>query len=61
LKLQAFIKKFVKYGDKGEMLYAIDQGKIRPSKALADSLASMLQGNQEFILIDDQKLVYEQH
>jgi uncharacterized protein len=59
LKLQNFIKSFVKYGDKGEVLYAIENGKIRPSKALADNLASMLQGNQEFILIDDQKLVYE--
>ncbi|MFA6097459.1 MAG: DUF2075 domain-containing protein [Candidatus Paceibacterota bacterium] len=59
LKLQAFIKKFVKYGDCGDVLYAIEKGKIRPSKALADSLASMLQGNKEFTLIDDQKLVYE--
>ena len=59
LKLQAFIKKFVKYGDSGDLLYAIENGKIRPSKALADSLLSMLEGNQEFILIDDQKLVYE--
>ena len=59
LKLQAFIKKFVKHGDNGELLYTIEHGKIRPSKALADSLASMIDGNQEFILIDDQKLVYE--
>ncbi len=59
LKLQNFLIKHVKYGDKGDVLYAIENGKIRPSKALVDYLASMLQGNQEFILIDDQKLVYE--
>lgn len=59
LKLQAFLKKFVKHGDKGDILYAIESGKIRPSKALVDNLASMLEGNQEFILIDDQKIVYE--
>lgn len=59
LKLQAFIKKFVKHGDDGALMYVIEQGKIQPSKALADSLASMLQGNKEFILIDEQKLVYE--
>jgi len=59
VKLRDFIKKFVKHGDKGEIIYAIENGKIQPSKALADSLASMLQGNKEFILIDDQKLVYE--
>jgi len=37
----------------------IDNGKIKPSKNLADSLASMLRGNQEFVMVDDQKIVYE--
>lgn len=32
---------------------------MRPSKALADSLAGMLKGNREFTLIDEQKIVYE--
>lgn len=59
LKLNKFIKEFVKYGDSKNILYTIEHGKIRPSKALADSLASMLQGNKEFTLIDDQKIVYE--
>lgn len=58
-KLTAFIKKYVKYGDKDGVLYKIENGKIRPSKNLADQLSSMLQGNQEFILIDDQKVVFE--
>ncbi len=38
LKLQTFLKKFVKYGDKGDIIYAIESGKIRPSKSLADNL-----------------------
>lgn len=58
-KLQDFIKKFVKFGDSGKLLYYIDNGKIRPSKALADNLLSMLEGNTEFVLIDEQKVVYE--
>lgn len=58
-KLQQFIKANVKYGDKNQIMYRIDHGKIKPSKNLADQLNSMLRGNQEFILIDDQKLVYE--
>ncbi|EKD52652.1 MAG: hypothetical protein ACD_61C00282G0014 [uncultured bacterium] len=58
-KLQSFIKKFVKYGDKGDTIFDIENGKIRPSKSLADSLNSMLHNNKEFVLIDDQKLVYE--
>ncbi len=59
LKLQEFIKRHVRYGDKGDALYAIENGKIRPSKAMSEKLASMLEGNQEFVLIDDQKIVYE--
>lgn len=58
-KLQAFIKRFMKHGDSSKILFRIDAGKIRPSKSLADSLAKMIKGNQEFVLIDDQKLVYE--
>jgi DUF2075 family protein len=57
--LRDFIKKHVKQGDKGELLYKIENGRIQPSKMLADSLGKMLKGNQEFILIDDQKVVYE--
>lgn len=59
LRLREFIKTYIKHGDKKDLLYQIDGGKIRPSKKLADKLNSMLQGNQEFVMIDDQKLVYE--
>lgn len=58
-KLQAFIKRFVKYGDKSNVMYRIDNGRVKPSKSLADSLAKMLMGKQEFVMIDDQKVVYE--
>ncbi|KKQ81501.1 MAG: hypothetical protein UT05_C0015G0010 [Parcubacteria group bacterium GW2011_GWF2_38_76] len=58
-KLRQFIKRFVKYGDKNNIMYLIENGRIRPSKNLADSLSSLLKGNQEFIMIDDQKIVYE--
>lgn len=58
-KLKDFIKQFVKYGDKNNVMYLIENGKLRPSKQLADNLASMLEGNKEFTLIDDQKIVYE--
>jgi uncharacterized protein len=58
-KLADFIKRYVKYGDSCEVMYRIDKGRIRPSKSLADKLASLLKGNQEFLMIDDQKIVYE--
>lgn len=58
-KLSDFLKQHVKYGDQHDLMYRIEHGRIRPSKNLADSLASMLQGKREFLMIDDQKLVYE--
>ncbi len=59
LKLRDFIKSHVKYGDSDGLMYRIDNGKIKPSKNLAEQLASMLSGNEEFVLIDDQKVAYE--
>lgn len=58
-KLQTFIKKYIKFGDNGSIMYRIDSGKIKPSRALSDCLASMIKGNEEFIMIDDQKIVFE--
>lgn len=59
-KLRGFIKKSVKIGDDKQLLYDIDNGKIKPSKSLQDSIKSMIEGNQEFIMIDEQKVVYEE-
>jgi len=59
LQLRQFIKDFVKIGDDGEIMYRIDKGEIRPSKMLSESIAKMIAGNQEFIMIDEQKIVYE--
>jgi hypothetical protein len=58
-KLQAFIRQHVRYGDRRGALYAIENGRIRPSKMLSDSVAAMLQGRSEFVLIDDQKVAHE--
>lgn len=58
-RLQDFIKQFVMFGDNGDAIYKIDSGRIRPSKSLQDAIASMVKGSQEFIMIDDQKVVYE--
>lgn len=58
-RLQAFIRKYVRHGDRRKALYAIENGRIRPSKMLSDSVKGMLQGKTEFVMIDDQKVVYE--
>lgn len=59
VKLRNFIKRYIESGDDGNILYEIDNGRIRPSKMLQDSLSKMLQGNKEFYMIDNQKIVYE--
>jgi uncharacterized protein len=58
-KLRDFIKQHVKFGDKNKIMFQIENGNIRPSKALADNIVGMLKGNQEFIMIDEQKVVFE--
>ncbi|MEX2531605.1 MAG: DUF2075 domain-containing protein [Gemmatimonadota bacterium] len=58
-QLRAFIKKWIRYGDAGETIVRLDGARIRPSKSLADSLASLIKGNREFVMIDEQKVVYE--
>lgn len=57
-RLQDFIKKHIKYPSKEDIVWLIDNGKLRPSKQLADALSSMLHGNREFVLLDDQQVVY---
>lgn len=58
--LRAFIKKCVRTGDKSEVLYLVDHGAIRPSKSLQNAIASMIRGNKEFTMIDEQRVAYEE-
>ncbi|MDO6447886.1 DUF2075 domain-containing protein [Oceanobacillus profundus] len=60
IKLRNFIKKYVSKGDRNRLIYEIEHGRIRPSKSLQDSLSGMLKGNKEFIMIDEQKVFYEE-
>jgi DUF2075 family protein/DNA replication protein DnaC len=59
-KLRDFIKKSICKGDQKEVLYLVEHGKIRPSKSLQNAIGSMLKGNKEFIMIDEQKVAYEE-
>lgn len=58
-QLREFIKKHIKYGDSKNVLHELDSARIRPSKALADTLKGLLATKPEFVLIDDQKEVFE--
>ncbi len=60
IDLRNLIKQHVRKGDRNKILYEIDHGKIRPSKSLQNSISSMISGNQEFVMIDEQKVVFEE-
>lgn len=58
LKLREFVKQYIKKPDNGEILYTIENGKIKPSIALQDAIASLLKGNDVFTMIDEQQVAY---
>jgi DUF2075 family protein/broad-specificity NMP kinase len=53
------IKTLVSEGNGKEIAEAIEHGKIRPSKKLVETVASLIEGNEEFILLDEQKVAFE--
>ena len=60
VEFAAFVKKFItKKSSRGDLLYLIDHGRIRPSKSLQDSLVSMVKGNDEFLLLDEQVVCFD--
>lgn len=59
IKLRSFIARHMREGDKGDLIYRIENGRIRPTKRLIDALQGMMAGTQEFVLVDEQKLVFE--
>lgn len=58
-RLRAFIARYIRRGDCGNLIVQIENGRIRPSKRLVDALLGMLAGKREFVLVDDQKVTYE--
>lgn len=58
--LRNFIKTYIPKADTTNIMESIEHGKLRPSKSLQDSILNMLKGNKEFVLIDDQKVEFEQ-
>ncbi len=60
MKLRDFISLYItsKSSD-DQLLYKIDYGKIKPTKCLQDSIDSMLCGNKEFEMIDEQAVAYD--
>ena len=58
-ELRQHIANHIASGPGVELLRRVDESKIRPGKQLVEALGSMLAGNEEFVLVDEQKLVLE--
>lgn len=59
LKLEEFVAKYVNKGKGMDILYEVESGKVKPSKKLIDHLDGLFKGNQEFVLLDEQKVAFE--
>ena len=58
-ELAQFLNEHVHSGDDSQLIQRIDKSALKPSKQLANYLVSLKKGNQEFTLLDEQKVVFE--
>ena len=55
-----FVKKYVtKKSSNGDLLYLIDNGRIKPTKSLQDALSTMVRGTPVFDLLDEQAVCFD--
>ena len=59
-KLEEFIYKSVGMGDGTSIINDIETSVIRPTKKLVDYISSIMNGNKEYVLLDEQRIAYEE-
>jgi uncharacterized protein len=57
--LTAFLDERIRAGDSGVVTAKIEQSKYRPSKKLLDHVAKLIKGKPEYVLLDEQLVVYD--
>ena len=57
-KLQEFLVKFVSKPSNKKLFDIIEHGKLKPSKSLQDSIGQIMNGSNEFEMIDEQQVAY---
>lgn len=57
-KLEDFLRRYVGKGQGKEILYQIENGKIRPSRKFVEYVSSMFDGNEVYTLLDEQKVAH---
>ena len=57
-KLKRFLQKYVGKGMGKDILYQIENGRIRPSRKFVEYVSSMFKGNEVYTLLDEQKVAH---
>ncbi len=57
--LTAFLNERIHGADSGEVSAKVEQSKYRPSKKLLDHVAKLIKGKPEYVLLDEQLMVYD--
>jgi DUF2075 family protein len=60
MRLSAYLKERVGRGNGQRVLGRLEQSKYRPSRKLMDHVGQMIKGNSEYVLLDEQLVVYDQ-
>lgn len=58
-KLTNYLSEKMRKGNGLEVLNRIENSKYRPSKKLMDHVGNVIRGKSEYVLLDDQKVVYD--
>ena len=58
-ELSRFIEKHVRYRSRHDVLFLLEKGRIIPAPALVERVARMLEGNEEFDLLDTQNEAFQ--
>ena len=59
LKLQKFLHSYLCSGQGINTMYYIENSRLRPSKKLMDYVGGLFEGQETFVLLDEQKVAYE--
>ena len=54
-----FLQERVHYSDSGTLTATVEQSKYRASKKLLDHVANLIKGKSEYVLLDEQLIVYD--
>lgn len=57
-ELASFVRSHIDKPAKRDLFDVIEYGKLRPSKALQDSILDLLDGKEEFTMVDEQQVAY---